>query len=71
MKPLKVDTQELKARITYHNLLQKDVADSLGISKNTFSAKLQSGDFKISEIHKLMKIIPLDMQQVEQIFFSE
>ena len=68
---MKVDIQELKARMTYRNLLQKNVADLLGISKNTFSAKLQNGDFKISEIHKLMKIIPLDMQQVERIFFSE
>ena len=71
MKPLKVDTQELKARMTYHNLLQKDVARSLRISENTFSSKLQSGNFKIAEIHKLMRIIPLDMQQVNQIFFSD
>ncbi len=68
---MKVNIQELKARMTYRNLLQKDVADLLGISQNTFSAKLQSGNFKIAEIHKLMQIIPLSLKEVEQIFFSE
>ena len=68
---MKVDIQELKAKMAYNNRLNKEVAESLGISRNTFSLKLQTGDFKISEIHRLMKAIPLSMQEVKQIFFAE
>ena len=66
-----VNIQELKAKMTYNNRFHKDVAESLGISRNTFRYKLQTGDFKISEIHKMMKYIPLSLQEVEQIFFQD
>ena len=67
---MKVDIQELKAKMAYNNRLNKEVAESLGISRNTFSLKLQTGDFKISEIHKMMKNIPLSLKEVEEIFFQ-
>ena len=68
---MKVDTQELKARLTYHNLSYREVADSAGISVSALNSKLRSGDFKISEIHKLMKVIPLTMKEVQVIFFAD
>ena len=68
---MKVDTQALKAKLAYCNRLHCEVAESIGISRSTFRAKLQSGDFKISEIHKLMKIIPLTLQDVHSIFFAD
>lgn len=64
-----VDTQALRAKMTYHNLLQKDIADVLGITRTTLNSKLQTGEFKISEIHRLMEKIPLSMKEVEEIFF--
>lgn len=64
-----VDTQELKARMAYHSRLQREVAKAIGMTRATLNLKLQSGDFKISEIHKLMEAIPLSMEEVERIFF--
>lgn len=68
---MKVDTQELKARMAYNKKFQNEVAANIGMSANTFRIKLQKGDFKISEIHRLMKAIPLTMQEVEKIFFAD
>jgi len=68
---MQVDIQELKARMVYNNRLQRDIAKAVGVSSKTFGVKMQTGDFKISEIHKLMKAVPLTMQEVEKIFFSE
>ena len=68
---MKVDTQELRALMTYHNRSQKNVAKAIGLSRNTFMLKLQSGDFKVSEIHRLMEAVPMTMQDVEKVFFSE
>lgn len=68
---MNVNTQELRALIAYHNRSQKDIAETIGLSRNTFMLKLRSGDFKISEIHRLMKAVPMNLQEVEKIFFSE
>lgn len=68
---MKVDTQALRAYMTYHKRLQRELAAALGITRVTLNLKLQTGDFKISEIHLLMKAIPLSMKEVEQIFFAE
>ena len=65
---MQVDIQELKARMVYHKRFQRDIAKAVGISSKTFGVKLHTGDFKISEIHKLMKAVPLTMQDVEKIF---
>lgn len=67
---MRVDIQELKAKMTYHGKLQKDVAKSIGMSPNTFSLKLQTGNFKIEEIHKLMNAVPLSKDDVDNIFFA-
>lgn len=64
-----VDTQALKAKMAYHNLLQKDIAEALDMTRTTLNLKLQTGEFKISEIHRLMETIPLSMKEVEEIFF--
>ena len=66
-----VDTQELRARMAYHSLSQREIADAIGTTRATFNLKLQTGDFKISEVHKLMACIPLSMQEVEKIFFAD
>ena len=64
-----VDAQALRAKMTYRNLLQKDMAKALGMTRTTLNLKLQTGDFKISEIHRIMETIPLSMKEVEEIFF--
>lgn len=64
-----VDTQALRAKMTYHKLRQKDMAKELGMTRTTLNLKLQTGEFRISEIHRLMEIIPLSMKEVEEIFF--
>lgn len=67
---MKVDTQELKARLTYHCKTQRQVAQAIGLSENTLNSKLQSSNFKIYEIHKLIKIVPLSNEDVLKIFFA-
>ena len=66
-----VDTQALRAKMTYHNLIQKDMAQALGVTRTTLNIKLQTGDFKISEIHRLMETIPLSMKEVEEIAIAQ
>ena len=66
-----VDTQALRAKMTYHNLLQKDIAEALGMTRATLHSKLQTGEFKISEVHRLIEKIPLSMEEVEEIFFAK
>ena len=67
---MRVDIQELKAKMAYQGKYQKDVAMAIDMSPNTFCVKLQTGNFKIEEIHKLMKAIPLTKEDVEHIFFA-
>ena len=67
---MRVDVQELHARMAYYNKLQKDVAKAIDMTANTFSVKMQSGNFKISEIHKLMNAIPLTKDDIDKIFFA-
>ena len=68
---MRVDVRELRARMVYYNRLQREIAKDIGVSSKTFGVKLQKGDFKISEVHALMKAIPLTMQDVEKIFFAK
>ena len=67
---MRVDVQELRARMVYHKHFQKDVANAIGVSRQSFIRKLQTGYFTISEIHKMMDFIPLTREEACKIFFA-
>ena len=64
-----IDIQLLKAKLKYHNKTYQEVAESIGMNRDTFARHLRKKDFCISHIHKMMKSIPLNVDEVIQIFF--
>ncbi|MFA6850251.1 MAG: hypothetical protein WCS30_07845 [Selenomonadaceae bacterium] len=69
---LGINVQALKAKMKYQSKTYAEVARALGMNRDTFARHLgKTGDFKISAIHKMMEIIPLNMEEVQFIFFSK
>lgn len=68
---MRIDSRGLLAKLTYCNKSQKDVSDALGVARSTLWRKLHDESFTIKEVHQLMKIVPLTMEDVEQIFFAD
>ena len=64
-----VDMRLLKAKLKYHDRTYTEIAESLGINRDTFSKRLATGKFTLRDIHKMMKSVPLTMEEVEAIFF--
>ena len=66
------NTLKLKSKIIELNLKTNDIAKLLGISKTSFSMKLNNlREFKASEIQKLINILQInDFKECEKIFFA-
>lgn len=64
------NTNLLKGRIAEKGLTQSKVAESIGITYQSFSDKLNNkSHFKVSEIIKLCKV--LDISDKDKYFFAE
>ena len=63
-----LDSNALRAEITRNGLTHKQVAESLGMSANTFSKKLNSGSFGLIDADKMIKL--LGIRNPSTIFFS-
>lgn len=66
-----IDVKRLKANMRYHDISQGNLAEELGICRDTFIRRMKRGDFTIKQIHKMMAAIPLSMDEMEQIFFAK
>lgn len=66
---MEVDTDLLKAKLKYHRKTYKEAGAALGINRDTFARKLRTRHFTIQDIHSLMDFVPLDLQEMERIFF--
>lgn len=64
-----IDINGLKAAMVKKGLTQREVANKLGMSQRTFSARLAKGVFGSDEIEKLMNI--LDISNPVEIFFAK
>jgi len=64
-----MDAQMLKACMTYHGKTQEDVGKAIGVDRSTFWRRMNDGDFRMSQIYKMMEYVPLTLEEVESIFF--
>lgn len=63
------DANALRGEIARRGMTQKSVADSIGISANTFSKKMKDGSFGIKECEAIVEL--LGIQNPGAIFFAE
>lgn len=66
-----VDTELLKRTIRYHGFTITQIAEQIGMARETFWRRITAGGqtFSVGEVQKLMKCVPLSMAEVEEIFF--
>ena len=62
----------LKSEIVKNGLTQGDIAKALGMSKNTFTSRMQGkSDFGLEEANKICEILHIDDGKLKlAIFFS-
>lgn len=65
-----INTELLKRVYRFHGYTNESLATQLGINRGTLQKRLVKGDFKISEVQKMKKVIPLSDKDVIQIFLS-
>lgn len=63
---------KLKGLIKEHGKTYESVAHAIGMDRNTFTKRMQSNgaDFKVSEIYKMAEYIPLNQEDIQNIFFK-
>jgi len=59
---------QLRAEMARAGMTQKQVANSIGISENTFSKKMKDGSFGLEEAEKMITL--LDIQDPGAVFFA-
>lgn len=57
-----VDTNRIKAEMTYRGLTQEDLAYLLGVTRITVIHRFEKGNWKLTEVPKLMKILDLPVE---------
>lgn len=63
----------LKGQIRSYGMTQSDVAKKIGISLSRLNAKINETDgaeFLLGEIIELKKLLHLDSEQIDKIFFT-
>lgn len=64
-----LNARKLKAIIVQNGKTQKDVANLLNISNQTFYRKMKKGNFGLSEMDEMIKV--LHIENPTEIFFSQ
>ena len=68
---MEIDVRLLKAKLKYNGRTYAEIAEALGMTRDTFAKRIQRQDFSIKHVHGLMKAVPLTMEEVLEIFFAE
>ena len=64
-------TLEIKSRMTLKNKTQEQMAEELGMAKNTFNKKLNAGDFGLEDAKIIAKVLDItDAEDIKRIFFE-
>lgn len=63
-----IATDKLRGIISERNLSQRKVAETLGMTENTFYAKMKKGVFDSDEIEAMISL--LEIKEPMQIFFA-
>lgn len=66
-----VDTNALKERITESGMSIVSISRKTGILRETFYNRMKSGDFKLSEMCALTKVLNLSQSERDAIFFAK
>ena len=69
----KMNANMLKGRIREKAMTQADLAPQVGLSLSRFNAKLNEtggAEFSLGEVRAIKRVLGLDQEQTEQIFFS-
>lgn len=67
-----VDIRLLKAKLKYHSKTYYEVAQAIGINRDTFTRRLEDGgSFRVREVQAMMEHIPLTRDETWEIFFGE
>ena len=64
----------LKGKMREAAMTQQDVADLIGVSLSRFNAKLngyRGAEFSLGEVVAIKKLLSLDPEQVDRIFFTQ
>lgn len=64
-----MNTRELKAEIVRNGLTQEKVAKAIGVSTRTFSTKLKTGNFGLTEARRLTEL--LNIKDPLNLFFAD
>ena len=65
------DVAKLRRCMDDSGMKMKCIAEKAGILRETLYNRLKTGDFKISEICALAKVLNLSQEQVNAIFFEK
>ena len=65
------DIEALKKCINDSGMTVTSVAEKAGILRETFYNRLKTGDFKLSEICALSRVLNLKKEERDKIFFTE
>ncbi|MBQ7556890.1 MAG: helix-turn-helix transcriptional regulator [Lachnospiraceae bacterium] len=63
-----INANLIRAKIVENGLTQAQVAEKLGMSKKTFSVKMNHGKFGLDEAQKMIEILKID--KPEKYFFA-
>lgn len=67
-----MDVQLLKAKLRYRNKTYCEVAQAIGINRDTFARRLRDGGlFRVREVQAMMDFVPLGCDEVWEIFFTK
>lgn len=67
---MKESTVKLKSHMYKNMILNKDCAEQLGVSTNTFKTKLDDPErFTVADIQSLNKVLELELDEIVDIFF--
>jgi len=65
------NTRKLKALLVEYGFTQGDVAKKLGITEQSFNAKLNNRkEFKATEIKVLVEVLNIETEAINDIFFN-
>lgn len=66
-----VDTNALKERINESGMSIVSISRKTGMLRETFYNRMKSGDFKLSEMCALTKVLNLSQSERDAIFFAK
>ena len=66
-----IDVDLLRRTLRFHGITNENAAKLLGISRDAFQRRLRNKSFHVSEVHTLMRDLPLGKDEVWKIFFCE